>query len=103
MNNMEANGTNERLTMTRTDIIKAQAISAPEFDSNGWYGSYHPNRPDTDCNSLYWGLNTEDRLTAISFRQAMTEAPKCARYFNQGSCDLPRNSHVCHDGEGIHV
>jgi len=100
MNNMN---TNERHTMTRTDIVKAKAINAPKFDAHGWFGSYHPNRPETNCNSLYWGMTTADKLVAISFRQATTEAPKCDRYFGLPFCDLPANSHLCHDGEAIHV
>ena len=89
--------------MTRTDILKAKATAAPTFDSNGFFGSYHPNKPETKVNSLYWGLQTWERYVLIDFRQLGTEVPKCARFFEAGPCDLPDRSHACHDGEVMHV
>ena len=83
------------------DDIKTAITTAPTFDSQGYYGAFHPNKPETKQHSLYYGLNADERAFAISFRQLGTEVPKCASYFNQGTCDV-RTSHICHDGEPIH-
>lgn len=86
------------------DEIKEAMTTAPSFDSKGYYGAFHPRKPETKKYSLWANMTTEQRIFAIDFRQLATEAPKCAGYFDNGSlCDLRFWSHVCHDSETIHV
>lgn len=89
--------------MTQLDLIKQRITTAPtQFDSEGYWGAYHPRKAETDQYSLWANLTTAERLFAVSFRQMGSEPAKCAGYFGEGACDLPM-SHVCANNEFIHA